>query len=256
MDFEVEELTAKLPKASFFKKLIESIKDVVIDANFEFTEERIALQAMDSTHIALVSVEMRPDLFSEYTCPKKIVLGTKMESLHKILRCSTPEDDMTLRAQESGEVIRFVFESKNRVSEWELKLVNLETDPLVIPEQDYSVTLKMPSAELLRIYRVLTVLGETVLISAKKEGVFFSTSGDIGSGKEHIKPSEEDVTITLEEPVEASFSLKQLGMFAKAHPLSKYVVLGLSDQQPISISFDFDDDTGSVRFYLAPKIDD
>lgn len=41
----------------------------------------------------------------------------------------------------------------------------------------------MPSAEFAKICKDLSQFGESVVISCTKEGVKFSTSGDIGSGK-------------------------------------------------------------------------
>jgi len=41
----------------------------------------------------------------------------------------------------------------------------------------------MPSSEFTRICRDLAQFGESVIIACTKEGVKFSTSGDIGSGK-------------------------------------------------------------------------
>jgi len=40
----------------------------------------------------------------------------------------------------------------------------------------------MPSTEFARICRDLSQFGESVIISCTKDGVKFSTSGDIGSG--------------------------------------------------------------------------
>lgn len=41
----------------------------------------------------------------------------------------------------------------------------------------------MPSSEFARICRDLSQFGESVIIACTKDGVKFSTSGDIGSGK-------------------------------------------------------------------------
>jgi len=41
----------------------------------------------------------------------------------------------------------------------------------------------MPSTEFARICRDLSQFGESVIIACTKDGVKFSTSGDIGSGK-------------------------------------------------------------------------
>ena len=47
---------AKLSQGITLKKLIESIKDLVSDINLDITSSRISLQAMDSSHVALVTL--------------------------------------------------------------------------------------------------------------------------------------------------------------------------------------------------------
>ena len=59
--------------------------------------------------------------------------------------------------------------------------MSIESEHLGIPEQDYSAESSMPSSEYQRIVRDLASIGDTVNISATKEGIKFSTSGDIGT---------------------------------------------------------------------------
>ncbi|KHJ80600.1 proliferating cell nuclear antigen [Oesophagostomum dentatum] len=49
---------AKLANAALLKKIIESIKDLVTDAPFDCSESAMCLQAMDSSHVALVSLKL------------------------------------------------------------------------------------------------------------------------------------------------------------------------------------------------------
>lgn len=44
----------------------------------------------------------------------------------------------------------------------------------------------MPSSEFAKICRDLSQFGESLIIACTKDGVKFSTSGDIGSGKSRI----------------------------------------------------------------------
>merc|ERR1712083_1152810 len=62
-----------------------------------------------------------------------------------------------------------------------------DQEQLGIPETVYSTTIKMPSTEFQRICRDLAAIGDTVTISATKDGVKFSVNGDIGSGDMTIK---------------------------------------------------------------------
>ena len=49
---------AKLAEAIVLKKIIDAIKDLVTDVNIDATPNGISLQAMDSSHVALVSLTL------------------------------------------------------------------------------------------------------------------------------------------------------------------------------------------------------
>merc|ERR1719265_2897192 len=98
-------------------------------------------------------------------------------------------------------------------------------------------------------------------MSASKEGIRFSVQGDLGSGNVMLKPRESDkaeekVTLTVHEPVTATFALRYLVNFAKAAPLCGAVELGLGPDAPLQVKYDLgNSENGHIQFYLAPKID-
>jgi len=68
---------------------------------------------------------------------------------------------------------------------------------------------------------------------------------------------EERVTLTVHEPVTATFALRYLVNFAKAAPLCGAVELGLGPDAPLLVKYDLEKtDNGYMQFYLAPKIDE
>merc|ERR1712118_636856 len=146
-----------------------------------------------------------------------------------------------------------------RIAEFELKLMEIESEHMEIPEQQYKVVVKMPSAEFLKVCRDLKEFGETMQINASKEGIRFSVQGDLGSGNVMLKPRdadkpEETVSLTVHEPVVATFALRYLNNFAKAAPLCGFVELGLGPDSPLSVKFDLDKaDNGHMQFYLAQR---
>merc|ERR1712063_202437 len=121
---------------------------------------------------------------------------------------------------------------------------------------------KLPSSEFQKICRDLKEFGETMQVSASKEGIKFSVAGDVGSGNVMLKPrqadkSEEQVSLTVHEPVTATFALRYLVNFAKAAPLCGVVELGLGPDAPLLVKYDLEKaDNGHMQFYLAPKIDE
>jgi len=246
---------------------LDSIKDLVQEGNFECSRDGISLQAMDPSHVALVSMLLKKDGFEHYRCDRSINLGIKLEYMVKILKCAHNDDTVTLKADDDGDIVTFIFESQkqDKISDFELKLMNIDTEVLGIPDQDYQTTIHMPSSELQRICRDLSVMGDAVVISTNKEGIKFSVIGDagsIGSANTLLKPTsaadskpEDSVTLELNEPVTLTFALRFLNSFNKAASLSPSVSIKMSKDIPLVLEYRIDE-LGYVRYYLAPKIED
>merc|ERR1711941_199522 len=130
-------------------------------------------------------------------------------------------------------------------ADFELKLMQIESEHMEIPEQQYKVVAKLPSSEFLKICRDLKEFGETMQIQASKEGLRFSVQGDVGTGNVMLKPresekEEERVSLTVHEPVTATFALRYLVNFAKAAPLCGAVELGLGPDAPLLVKYDLE----------------
>jgi len=225
----------------------------------------MSFQGMDSSHVSLVALSLRSQGFKDYRCDRDITLGINFASLLKILKCMGNKDSLALRADDDGDTVLIVFESPDQstISNFELKLMDIDGEQLGIPDTDYKCVIKMPSSEFQRICRDLSALGDTVVISATKEGIKFSVKGDIGSGDMTLKNStasvdsdvNDSVLIELDEPVTQTFALRYLNNFTKATSLSPTVSISLGPEVPLVVEYKIDD-LGSLRYYLAPKLDD
>merc|ERR1712110_181283 len=218
------------------------------------------VQSMDSSHVALVSLLLRESAFSDFKCERPTSLGMNVDSLGKILKMCGPNDALKLQWKNEADVVSFQCESgeEDRIAEFELKLMQIESEHMEIPEQQYKVVAKMPSSEFQKICRDLKEFGETMQIKANKEGITFSVQGDVGSGNVLLKPREsekpeEKVALTVHEPVVATFALRYLVNFAKAAPLCGTVELGLGPDAPLLVKYNLETgDNGYMQFYLAP----
>jgi proliferating cell nuclear antigen len=101
---------ASLAQASLLKKILDAI-GLVAEANFDCSNTGISLQAMDTSHVALVAVLLRKSGFTQYRCDRNIPLGINLAALSKILKCAGNDDSVTIHANDSGDSVNFIFES-------------------------------------------------------------------------------------------------------------------------------------------------
>ena len=118
---------------------------------------------MDNSHVALVSMLLRAEGFSPYRCDRNIALGMNLGSLTKVLKAAQNEDILTLKAEDSPDAVSLMFESAetDRLSEYDIKLMDIDQEHLAIPDTEYAATIELPSAEFSRICRDLSSLSES-----------------------------------------------------------------------------------------------
>ncbi|KAK3811162.1 MAG: proliferating cell nuclear antigen [Benniella sp.] len=254
-------LEARLEVGNTLKKILEAIKELITEANFDCSDNGIALQAMDNSHVALVALLLRHDGFQPYRCDRSLALGINLVSLSKILRCAGNDDQITLKADDAADVLNLTFETteNDRISEYELKLMDIDSEHLGIPETAYDAVVQMSSSEFQRICKDLQILSDSVQIDVTKEGIKFAAKGELGSGAVTLRQSgnvdgTEATLIDLQQSVSLNFSLKYLVNFTKATSLSERVSLSMSSEVPLLVEYKME--TGYVRYYLAPKIGD
>ena len=178
-----------LASGELFRKIVAALSELVEQGNFMVDGNMISFQGMDSSHVSLVSMQLTESGFDQYRCDDDQCLGIQFAALNKILKCMTSKDSLSIQAQKDGDVVNFIFESmdQKRYSNFELKLNDIDQEQLGIPDTEYDTIIEMPSSEFQRICRDLAAIGDTVTISATKQGVKFSVNGDIGSGDMTIK---------------------------------------------------------------------
>ena len=251
--------------AGLLRRVIECIAELIIECRFDCSENGMVVQAMDSTHVCLAAINLLRDGFLHYDCSQPLVIDIPIDKFKKILACSGPDDTFTLRFN-GGSVLLIMFETptRDRITDFELNLLDIEQDAMSVPELEPHLHVQMNSIDLKRIVKDYQTFGDVITISGTKDGVTYSINGDFGKGNILIKPVDPETIpandplrnnkMDITEPVVQKFSLKYFSNFMK-NTASDIVVLDLVNDMPMCLTYPLGV-RGSVKFYLAPKIDD
>jgi hypothetical protein len=66
-------------------QVLDSIKELVTDANFDCAPTGFSLQAMDSSHVSLVALLLRSDGFEHYRCDRSQSMGMNLANMVRAL---------------------------------------------------------------------------------------------------------------------------------------------------------------------------
>lgn len=89
-------------------------KDVVFD------------QAMDQSHVALVSLKLEDVGFLHYRCDRPRSLGLNMPSVVKVFKLCGGQDTVAIQSEDDGEMITFVFENNGALSSVNVSLATVK----------------------------------------------------------------------------------------------------------------------------------
>ena len=189
------------------------------DVNFECSEKGLQVQSMESVQVALVSLVLRGSAFADFKCDRLMSLGMNVGSVGKMMKRCGPNDSLKISWQHDSDTATFQCQSSqdDRITDFNLKLMQICGERVEIPEKHYKVVAKLPSGEVQKICRDLKEFGETMQISGSKEWVRFSVQGDIGAGIVMLKPRESEkleecVALKVCAPVTATFALRYLSL--------------------------------------------
>jgi len=217
---------------------------------------------MDTSHVALVSLNLSMEGFESYRCDQNIVLGININNLSKVMKLADPSDSITLSAEQDPSTLKIIFENPKtqRSTEFALNLITLDVEHLSIPETEYSSLITINSNEFSKICKELQSLSESLTIVTAQDHVQLSVEGAAGSGfikltANDSERKEDQTQIEVEEPVTQQFALNYLNLFNKASSLSTFTRLCLHQEQPLVTEFKIDG-LGVLKYYLAPKISD
>jgi proliferating cell nuclear antigen len=255
---------AKIADGMKLKKIVDAIKDLVADVNIDTTATGISLQAMDSSHIALVSLMLHQEGFETFRWDKPFTIGVSIANLAKVLKLAGNEDSITLKAEENPTYLTIILENQARSKQtiFQLNLLNLDIESMGIPDTPYTSEITMNSNEFLKLCKELSVISEAVTITTSMEFVKFSVEGDIGNGWVKINTSNGEINTRDDDDesninilVKLSFSLKYLSMFTKASTLSNEVRLQMAADTPLVVEYQIPE-LGGLYYYLAPKLNE
>ena len=131
---------------------------------------------MDSSHVALVQLKLENRGFEVYKCDKPLTLGLSITNLAKVMRLVNAPDSITLKCSDSEpSSISIICESvkQDRVTEFSLNLITLDSESLGIPETNYQSEISMVSNDFAKLCRELYALSETVTFEISQGCVKF-----------------------------------------------------------------------------------
>ncbi|ODV89672.1 hypothetical protein CANCADRAFT_4296 [Tortispora caseinolytica NRRL Y-17796] len=263
-------LECKLQEPKVFRSVVEAMSEHIKECNFEFTREGLKMQALDSSHIAFTFVTLSATWWNEYRCDDEaLLLGVNLETLLKILKCG-PDNSLLALSYENDDdevsELKVKFEvdrgEKKDVAEFALKLTHIDPMEEEVPELTWTNELEMPTQELFRIARDISLFSEIMVLEFDKDKLRISCSSKESTADYLVHPFEDStnasnsVRMNIEAPFKVSLTTHYVLSFAKNKNINERVVIKMIDAEtPLMFSFSMKEGSG-ICYYIAGRLTD
>jgi proliferating cell nuclear antigen len=151
--------------------------------------------------------------------------------------------------------LQYINGNIKQCSRQKLRLIEPDTDELVVPDIVYSTIITLPSTDFQKIIRDMNAISDRVEIKSVGNDIIFSCEGNFASSR--IFRSESDGNMEFIQKSDASviiqgeFSLKSLSHFIKCTPLCSHLEMYLGNDLPLIVKYDVAS-LGEIKLCLAP----
>lgn len=241
------------------RTLIEVLKEIVHDVSLRFDATGMRLLTMDGAKCALVYLKLHAESFEEYSCSGTFDIGINMASLFKLIRTTNSHDtiSMYMDANANNELgITIQNAEKNSITDFKLKLLDVDHDEIVIPSVDFDQVITMPSAYFQRLCRDMLNISDTMTISTQGGQLVLGCNGDFARQETVLGEADAGMSVSMrsDKKIEGRFSLKYLSLFCKAANACNTIELFLKESFPLIMRYTIAS-LGELKFCLAPKVD-
>jgi proliferating cell nuclear antigen PCNA len=139
---------------------------------------------------------------------------------------------------------------------FELLLMDVEHETLMIPDVDYDVEFTMDSKKFGELISELMVFGQNLNIVCTEDLLELNSNGDAGKLKVNVPiDSLNEFAISEGEKLDISYSLTHIGKMCLSSKLGNEISLGISAEYPMALKYSLGEGS-TVSFFVAPKIVD
>lgn len=252
-------------QSSAVRILIEALKEILSEANFQFDETGIRVITMDSSHSMLVHLKLDAEKFQTFHCPQKTIIGVGLLNLYKMIKTLNNSSILSLFIEKHDENrlgIRIENNEKCSSTVYKLNIMDLNNEVLTFPPAEFASVITMPSSDFQKICRDMYNLSDLIEIKsideklilscqgdfAEQETVLYNDSGESGEGSNSFT-----IEHTGENIIQGVYNLKYLVLFTKCTNLSNSIEIYMKNDFPLILKYSCAS-LGNIKLVLAPHI--
>ncbi len=237
--------------ASFFKKCIDAIVNLVDEGTFIVSSDGLHLRTMDPSQIAMVDFVLPKSAFSKIEVEEKTNVGVNLSDLSKILARTRAGEKLSISVDEKDSKLLLEFSGGSRRH---FKLPLLESSSVLPkePKVEFDSNIKIKGRHFKDILHDAGLLSSHVVLQVDDSEFVVEAHGD--SGDLHVQTKKEGlIAMTTKSKSRSMFPFQYLDDITRACPDETDISVDMKSDAPIKISYEIND--AKIAYYLAPRVE-
>jgi proliferating cell nuclear antigen PCNA len=242
------------PQAKEIKNILPTIVSFLSEGTFKANKDGIFLSSLDPANVAVILLDMYPNMFTEYDIQDEEKFTINLEDLKKIMTRVALKNQISWEIdKEKNKFVLTVYGKAKKV--FTLPLIESEGSFMDLPNLELPVKVEMDSKAFYDIIESAKVIADEIKIVADPEGpkVSFIAEGELKDMRIDLTPQDESV-LSMEVPSKAMtrYSIDYLYKLSKVARISDTLTFKLDSGKPIWIDYK-STDKFKFGFVLAPR---
>jgi len=242
------------PQVKELKNIIAATTAFLSEGTFKAKSDGIFLASLDPANVALIVVDMYPNMFLDYKVEDEETFTINLEDVKKILSKAKTKEQVSWKVDKQKN--KFIISLKGKSTRtFAIPLIETEGNILEVPSLDLGVKIEMDAKAFAEIISSAKVVSDELKIvtDPEKNSVSFIAEGELKDMKIEITPQDESV-LSLEIPgkVSVRYSVDYLYKVTKVASISDTVIIRLDQDKPIWLDYK-SLDKFRFGFILAPR---
>lgn len=237
-----------------WRDILNVISTLLEEAEFKISPQGLRLRAMDSSHTAMVDLDLPSTFFDKYECDRSTELRLNVKSILNLLEGISANESIEMNyMEEQAKLVIYLRGEYQRV--FNLITLAIEREFDREPKVSFKVSAQVQTASLKRVITDSQKIGDHISIETKANTITFRTIGLTGSVVSTFKTDEAPlVKLSVDLESKASYSLDLLGTIIKNAPsISDVINIEYSTNQVLKLDLVLPQ--GKLHFYLSPMLE-
>lgn len=241
----------KLDNPKILSDAISLLSELVLEVKAKVSKNGLEITAIDPANVALVSLKIPPQAFSQLEVDKDEELGLNLEDFKQVLRRMAPGSGLIIGRQDN--VLKLKMQEKSKRA-FNLALINLDSEDKKIPELTFTSKIEMDSETFAEAINDAAIVADSAAFLVSSNTFAIEAKGTLNSAKTEF--NNEEIKIVSEQDTKSKYSLDYLVKFVKASKLAEKVKINFATDYPTRLDFKSQDGLIELSFILAPRVEE